>query len=159
MNDKIEFTAILKKEAGSPMLHMDFPFDVKELFGTRGNVKVKVTYDGIPHRGLLTNMGGGCHFLGINKDLKARIGKEAGEKVFVTLERDTEERIVELPDDLGALLAANADAKMRYEQLSYSHRKEYVQWIVEAKKPETRQNRLHKTIEMLLGGKKNPSDK
>lgn len=158
MGHKIEFTATLKND-GSPMLYIDFPYDVKELFGTRGNVKVKVTYDGIPHRGLLTNMGGTCHFLGINKALKAKIGKEAGDEVQVTLERDTEERIVELPDDLAALFAANPEAKDRYDKLSYSHRKEYAQWITDAKKPETRQNRLQKTIEMLLGGKKNPSDK
>ena len=158
MGNKIEFTAILKND-DSPMLYIDFPYDVKELFGTRGNVKVKVTYDGIPHRGLLTNMGGACHFLGINKALKAKIGKEAGDEVRVALERDSEERVVELPDDLAALFAANPEAKARYDKLSYSHRKEYAQWIAEAKKPETRQNRLQKTIEMLLDGKKNPSDK
>ena len=159
MNDIIEFSAELKKDSDSLMLHIDFPYDVKSLFGTRGNVKVKVTYDDVPHRGLLTNMGGACHFLGINKELRAKIGKGPGEKVRVRLERDTEERIVEVPDDLAALFTAHPEARARYEKLSYTHRKEYVRWIEEAKKTETRLNRLNKTVEMLLTGKKNPSDK
>ncbi len=159
MSEVIKFVAILKKDDNSPMLHIDFPYDVKELFGTRGNVKVKLMYDNVPHRGLLTNMGGQCHFLGINKELHAKIGKKAGDEVHVTLERDTEERIVEIPDDLLVLFTANPEAKSRYEKLSYTHRKEYVRWIEDAKKPETRLNRLGKTIEMLLNNKKNPSDK
>lgn len=159
MNDIIEFTAVLKKDADTPMMYVDFPYDVKELFGTRGNVKVKITYDGIPHRGLLTNMGGSCHFLGINKELRAKIGKAPGESVFITLQRDTEERIVEIPEDLAAAFAANPAAQARYDKLSYTHRKEYVRWITEAKRPETRTTRLSKTIEMLQAGKKNPTDK
>ena len=159
MNEIIEFTAILLKDADAPIMYVDFPYDVKEMFGTRGNVKVKITYDGIPHRGLLTNMGGSCHFLGINKELRAKIGKAPGESVFITLQRDTEERIVEIPGDLAAAFAANPAAQARYDKLSYTHRKEYVRWITETKRPETRTGRVFKTIEMLMNGKKNPSDK
>lgn len=159
MNQVLEFSAVLMKDENTPMMHIDFPYDVKTLFGTRGNVKVKVTYDGVPHRGLLTNMGGQCHFLGINKELRAKIGKEPGEVVQVTLEQDTEERIVEVSQDLADALAANPEARARFDALSYTNRKEYARWITDAKRPETRSSRLNKTIEMLLNGKKNPSDK
>lgn len=159
MDEIIEFTAVLKTDERGPMMYIDFPYDVKEMFGTRGNVKVKITYDGIPHRGLLTNMGGSCHFLGINKALRAKIGKAPGEPVFITLQRDTEERIVEIPEDLAAAFAANPAAQACYDKLSYTHRKEYVQWITGAKRPETRSGRVLKTIEMLMTGKKNPSEK
>lgn len=159
MSELIEFSAVLKKDDSWNSTYIDFPYDVKTLFGTSGNVKVKVTYDGVAHRGLLTNMGGGCHFLGINKELRAKIGKNPGEEIHVALERDTEERIVEVPDDLSAVFAAHPEARTRYERLSYTHRKEYVRWIEEAKKPETRLKRLNKTVEMLLTGNKNPSDK
>ena len=54
---------------------------------------------------------------------------------------------------------AHLPSLSRTEPLSFSHRKEYVVWIVEAKKPETRAARLTKTVEMLARGKKNPSDK
>ena len=72
---------------------------------------------------------------------------------------DREKRIVTPPKDLQKLLAKNAKAKAAFEPLSFTHRKEYIVWIVDAKKPETRAARLEKTIEMLSKGQKNPSDK
>ena len=72
---------------------------------------------------------------------------------------DREKRIVTAPRDLQKLLAKNAKARARFDALAFSHRKEYVVWIVEAKKPGTREARLAKTVEMLVKGKKNPGDK
>jgi len=72
---------------------------------------------------------------------------------------DREKRIVTAPKDLQTLLAKNARARAAFDALSFTNRKEYVVWIVEAKKPETRDARLAKTVEMLAKGKKNPSDK
>ena len=68
-------------------------------------------------------------------------------------------RVVTAPNDLQALLAKNAKSRATFDELSFTNRKEYVVWIVEAKKPETRQMRVTKTVEMLSKGKKNPSDK
>jgi len=59
-----------------------------------------------------------------------------------------------VPADLEALLSQNPESKTKFDTLAYTHRREYVQWIEEAKKPETRQRRLEKTLEMLLEGKK-----
>ena len=81
--------------------------------------------------------------------------KDADGRVCV----DRVKRIVTPPKDLEALLAKNAKAHAAFEPLSFTHRKEYVVWILDAKKPETRAARLTKTIEMLSKGKKNPSDK
>jgi hypothetical protein len=72
---------------------------------------------------------------------------------------DRETRVVTAPKDLRKLLAKNAKARAHFDTLAFSHRKEYVVWIVEAKKPETREARLVRTIEMLSKGRKNPSDK
>jgi len=68
-------------------------------------------------------------------------------------------RIVTPPKDLQKLLAKNAKARAGFEPLAFTHKREYVTWILEAKKPETRTARLTKTVEMLAKGKKNPSDK
>jgi uncharacterized protein YdeI (YjbR/CyaY-like superfamily) len=65
------------------------------------------------------------------------------------LDRDTEPRTVETPPDLATALKRAPAAARVFDKLSNSHRKEYVQWIEEAKKPETRARRLEKTIEML----------
>jgi hypothetical protein len=72
---------------------------------------------------------------------------------------DREKRIVTPPKDLQKLLAKNARARAFLDTLSFTNRKEYVVWIVEAKKPETRAARLEQTVAMLAKGRKNPSDK
>ena len=54
-----------------------------------------------------------------------------------------------IPDDLQALLDSNEHARQRFERLTAGHRREYIQWIIEAKRPETRQRRLAATIERL----------
>jgi len=72
---------------------------------------------------------------------------------------DRVNRVVTPPKDLQKLLAKSAKARATFEALSFTHQKEYVVWIVEAKKPETRAVRVEKTIEKLSEGKKNPSDK
>ena len=58
-----------------------------------------------------------------------------------------------VPADLKAALAKNAKARKTFENFSYSHRKEYVQWITDAKREETRKERLKKTIQWLAQGK------
>jgi hypothetical protein len=72
---------------------------------------------------------------------------------------DRKSRIVTPPKDLEKLLAKNGKARAAFDALSFTNRKEYVVWILDAKKPETRAARLKKTVEMLSKGKRNPSDK
>jgi hypothetical protein len=71
---------------------------------------------------------------------------------------DRVKRVVTPPKDLQKLLTKNPKARATFDGLSFTNRKEYVVWIVEAKKPETRAARVEKTIEKLSKGKKNPSD-
>ena len=72
--------------------------------------------------------------------------------VGVILQEDQEERKVILPDDLKAALQANPQAGLIFEKLSHSHQKQYVEWIESAKKADTRQTRINKTIQMLPEG-------
>jgi len=72
---------------------------------------------------------------------------------------DVENKIITLPPDLKQTLQQNPKALANYEALSYSNRKEYVLWILTAKQEKTRQERLSKSVEKLLAGKKNPSEK
>ena len=60
----------------------------------------------------------------------------------------TEKRAVEVPDDLARALT-KAKLRKRLDAMSYSHQREYVQWIDEAKKPETRARRVDQTIERI----------
>jgi uncharacterized protein YdeI (YjbR/CyaY-like superfamily) len=63
-------------------------------------------------------------------------------------------RLLEIPDYLQELLNQHPSEKNFFESLAYTHRKEYLNWIIEARKPETRQSRLEKMLEMLKEGRK-----
>lgn len=62
---------------------------------------------------------------------------------------DSEKRVVKLPMDAAALLDKSEKGKEKFSKLSFTHRKEYVLWIVEAKKPETRAKRIKEFIKKL----------
>ncbi|HEY0232662.1 MAG TPA: YdeI/OmpD-associated family protein [Dokdonella sp.] len=59
----------------------------------------------------------------------------------------------EVPEDLAAALKKSAKARKTFEAFSPSHRREYIDWIIEAKREETRAKRLATTIEWLVEGK------
>jgi uncharacterized protein YdeI (YjbR/CyaY-like superfamily) len=67
---------------------------------------------------------------------------------------DSGPREVTVPGDLEAALARDDTARATFDGLSYTHRKEWVRWIEEAKKAETRATRLAKTVESLRAGKR-----
>jgi hypothetical protein len=69
---------------------------------------------------------------------------------------DPKQKIVRLPNDLAAVLSKNKKAASFFEALSFTNKKEYVEWIVTAKRPETRQERVTGTLERLVKGWKNP---
>ena len=84
MSKIYKFTAEIKKVPDIDGAYVEIPFDVKVEFG-RGRVPVTATFDGIPYDGSLVKMGTSCHIIGIRKDIRAKIGKQAGDKVKVTL--------------------------------------------------------------------------
>lgn len=63
-------------------------------------------------------------------------------------------RELEIPEYLRLALAAHPQEKQFFESLAYTHRKEYVQWVTEARREDTRQRRLQQTLELLKEGKK-----
>ena len=69
---------------------------------------------------------------------------------------DTQKKIVTLPDDLATVLKKNKKANEFFQTLSFTNKKEYVEWIVTAKREETRNERIKGTIERLEKGWKNP---
>ena len=152
MPNKHTFTATILN-AGGGGAFVEVPFDVEKAFGAK-KPKVKATFDGAPYRGILARMGTDYHILIILKSIREQIGKSFGDKVRITVELDTEPREVEVPKDLMRELKQNKEAKAFFDKLSYSHKREYVMWINEAKKEETWQNRIVKMIEMLKQGKK-----
>jgi len=150
--DRRAFEATIEAGGGGGAL-VAIPFDVGDVYGTRGRVKIQATFDGHPYRGSIAPMGG-RHLLGVTKAVRAAIGKSIGDVVAVTLERDTQERRVEVPTDLAEALAASPEAQAFFDGLAFTYRKEYAQWITAAKRPETRARRLDRAIDKLARGEK-----
>lgn len=152
MTQKQTFKAVIQN-AGGGGAFVDIPFDVEKIFGAK-KPRVRAVIEGVPYRGILSRMGGDQHILIILKGIREQIGKTFGDEIAITVEPDTEPRVVEVPKDLASEFKKNKEAKSFFDNLSYTHRREYVNWINEAKREETRQNRIAKTIEMLKQGKR-----
>ncbi|WP_276483197.1 YdeI/OmpD-associated family protein [Paraflavitalea pollutisoli] len=71
---------------------------------------------------------------------------------------DPATKTVIVPEDLAKAFTKNKQAGKLFNALAYSHRREYVEWIITAKKEETRANRIQGTIERLTKGWKNPAN-
>lgn len=85
MNEKsYEFDAVIRKVPELDGAYIEFPYDVKAEFG-KGRVKVRATFDGEPYDGSLVRMGTPGHILGLRKDIRAKIGKQPGDLVRVTI--------------------------------------------------------------------------
>ncbi len=148
-----EFEAELIKDEDSGGVGIKIPFNVQEAFGSRSRIKVKCTIDGHPYRGSIHPYGG-VHYMGVIKAIREAIGKKPGDTVRIVMEADTGPRVVEVPDDLKRALDKNETARAGFERCSYTHKKEYADWVNGAKKPETRERRVKKTLEMLSEKKK-----
>ncbi|MBM3180435.1 MAG: DUF1905 domain-containing protein [Chloroflexi bacterium] len=149
---KHTFTAVIQN-AGGGGAFVEVPFDVEAAFGAK-KPKVKAMIEGILYRGILTRMGGERHILIILKGIREQIGKTFGDEIKIIVEEDTEPRVIEVPAELKKAFKTEKEAKAFFEKLAYTHQHEYVMWINEAKREETRQTRVAKTIEMLKQGKR-----
>jgi hypothetical protein len=152
MTKKQTFTATILN-AGGGGAYVEVPFDVEAAFGSK-KPRVKATFEGVPYRGILARMGTEHHVLIILKEIREKIGKTFGDEVKITVELDTEPRLIELPSELKKVFKTEKEAQAFFDKLSYTHQREYVMWINEAKREETRQSRILKTVEMLKQGKK-----
>jgi hypothetical protein len=128
---------------------VDVPTEVVEALGGKGRIPVTATFDGVPYRGSIVRMGGGA-VLGVQKAIMAEAGVTVGDMLTIVVRKDEAAREVEVPDDLAEALARNDPARAAFEGLSFSHKREYVRSITEAKRPETRARRIGLTIERLV---------
>ena len=144
-----EFDTTLRDGGG----RIVFDFDVRAVFG-KVRFPAKVTIDGVVLRTTIFHMGGE-YCVVVRREIREAVGKGEGDRVHVVVEQDTEERTVAAPPAFVAALR-KAGLRERFGALSYTHRKEYVQWIAEAKREETRARRLAKAVALLKAGKKGP---
>ena len=146
------FRAVLRKGDGGGHL-LEVPLDVREVFGEL-RPPVGGTVNGTPFRTRVA-VYGGKSYLGFNREIRDAAGIGDGDEVEIELERDDSPREVELPAAFAEALEAGG-VRDGFDALSFTHRSEYVRWIEEAKRDETRGRRLAKAVEMLRDGVKTP---
>lgn len=94
MSKTYEFKAIIQKVPDIDGAYVEFPYNVKAEFG-KGRVKVHATFDWEPYDGSIVNMGlnnvdgSVCYIIGLRKDIRAKIDKQPGDNVKVTITERT----------------------------------------------------------------------
>ena len=129
------------------MSFIPLPFDPKGVFG-KIRAPVKVTLNGYTYRSTIAAMGG-PPFIPLRKSNRDAAGLQGGETLEVRLDLDTEKREVKPPADFVKALKAAPLGWDRWQELSYTHQREYVEALAEAKKPETRVRRLRSAVQAI----------
>lgn len=148
----MRFRAVLELH-GKTATGIVVPDEIVAALGGGKRPPVVVTLGDYTFRATIAPMGG-RYLIGVNTDNRTKAGVAAGQELDVEISLDTEPREVSTPEDLAAALAADPKASANFDALSYTHRKEWVRWIEEAKKPETRATRLAKTVASLAAGQR-----
>jgi Bacteriocin-protection, YdeI or OmpD-Associated/Domain of unknown function (DUF1905) len=138
---------------GKTATGIEVPEDVVAALGSGNRPPVTVSLGGHTYRTTVARMSG-RFLVPLSAENRTAAGVAAGDEVDVDIEADTGPREVTVPGDLAAALAQDGTARATFDALSYTHRKEWVRWIEEAKKAETRASRLAKTVESLHAGKR-----
>jgi len=126
---------------------VELPFDARMEFG-KARTPVRVSINGYSFTSTIA-VYSGRYYVPVRKERREAAGVEAGDFVRVTIAPDTEVRTVEPPAELAAALAKDGLARAQWERLSYTHKKEHAEAILQAKKPETRARRIQNIVKKL----------
>jgi len=148
----MRFTTTLIQGERKNTVGMVVPAEVIEALGGGKRPPVSVTINGYSYRSTVAVMGGE-YLVGVSAEHRAKAQVAGGDTVEVELALDTAPRTVETPADLAEALKESG-ATGRFEALAFSHRKEHVHAIEEAKAPETRRRRIEAAVRKVLDGGK-----
>ena len=146
------FETVLQAEDSG--VFFEVPLDVPAVFG-KARAPVTGTINGQPFRSTVA-VYGGRSYLPVRKSLRDAAGVAAGDAVVVELEADDQPRTVDPPPDLAAALAGDPEARAAFDGLSFTHQREYAEWVAEAERESTRRRRVDQAVEMLRDGRRHP---
>jgi hypothetical protein len=147
-NTAVAKTVTVQIYRDGSMCFIPVPFDPKATFG-KVRAPVKVTLNGYTYRSTIAAMGGTV-CIPLRKSNREAAGLQGGETLAVCIELDAAPREVEVPEDLARAFKQHRGAAAAWEGMSYTHRREHVEAIEGAKKPQTRQRRIEAAVRMLL---------
>ncbi len=136
---------------GKTATGIPIPDEVIDALDAGRRPAVSITVNGYTYRTTAVRMGG-RYLVPLSAEHRAAAGVAAGDEIDVDIAADAVPREVTVPADLDA--AFDDETRAAYDALSYTHRKEWVRWVDEAKRPETRATRIEKTVAGLRAGKK-----
>jgi len=139
------FRAPIKEARGGGGAWVEVPPSVISELGGGGRIPVQASFDGVRYRGSVVSMGTGGMVIGVLKDIRTKLGKQIGDEVEVTLERDESKREIAVPDDLATALTESGLTEL-FEALSFTRRREIAGGVSEAKKAETRRRRIDDAV-------------
>jgi hypothetical protein len=148
---KATFTTQVIKDDKVNATGLRVPAEAVAAMGSGKKPKVKVTLNGYTYRSTIA-VYGEVFMLPLSAENREAAGVQAGEQVELTIELDLEPRTVDVPADLAAALAGVPGARVTFDSLSYSMRKEYARQVESAKAVETRQRRIAKILQKLIAG-------
>lgn len=140
------FTTTIFQDDGTTMTGIKLPFDPKEVFG-KVRAPVVVSVGAHEYRSTVFRMNG-CDWVPLRRSHREAAGVKAGQRVRVTLASDDTPRVVKTPPDLGKALRA-AGLLAVFQRMSYTHQREHVEAVLDAKKPETRERRIAACVAMV----------
>ena len=141
------------ESSGKTATGIEVPADIVESLGGGKRPPVTVTIGGHTYRTTVAPMGG-RHMIPLSAENREASGLVAGDEIDVEIVLDTTPREMKAPEDLAQALRESPEAEAFFESLSFSHKRSYVDWIVGARKDETRQRRVVQAVEMLLDKRK-----
>lgn len=151
-NTSQEFSARIKKAGINP--YVDIPSKVSRAFGKLPYVPVRGNINDTPIIGTLVPTGGGRHRLYINMDMRKKSGTKVGDRIFLSIEFDAVSRPMILPVKLQQALGNNTEAKIAWEELPPSRRKEMLAYLNYLKTPAALEGNIKKVIDILTRQKK-----
>ena len=146
------FTATVRLD-GKTATSLEVPSSVVHALGPSRRPPVRITVGGHTYRTTVAAYGN-QFFVPLNRENRTAAGVKAGDTVAVSIEIDDAIRIVEVPDDFAK--AMKTKQRTFFDSLSFSHQREYVQWIASAKRADTRARRVERAIEMLSEQRTSP---
>lgn len=155
---KIRFRAKLLRPAAAAKdgswTFLTLPKNASARLPSRGMVTVKAIMNGFPFRAIIEPDGQKGHWLRVNRKMREAAGANAGDVVMLEIMPAEEELEARVPADLRKALTAAPKARALWSDITPVARRDWIQWIVTAKRAETRARRVENACAMLAAGKR-----
>ena len=149
---RVRFSVTLQPEGSGT--YVVIPDEIVTLLGARGRTSVTGTIDGRPFRNQVMpyrddSPAGRRFYMVVNRAVRTAIGKGPGDDVELELARETAPQAVDVPAELADALAGDQAARAAFDALAPSHRREYAEFVADARREETRRRRAEATVQRI----------